>query len=108
MGPGFLHGMIRLWNPIRHRHLQRKSCCCRFEDDTFAIVIEGDMVAGEGRMTNGVAMVPLRLTAELCGFTVKWNAKDRTVHLTNGTVQTTVTIGWDAYFRANSARTRTA
>lgn len=35
------------------------------EDDTFAIVIEGDMVAGEGRMTNGVAMVPLRLTAEL-------------------------------------------
>lgn len=45
------------------------------EDDTFAIVIEGDMVAGEGRMTNGVAMVPLRLTAELCGFTVKWNAQ---------------------------------
>lgn len=72
------------------------------EDDTFAIVIEGDIVAGEGRMTNGVAMVPLRLTAELCGFTVKWNAKDRTVHLTNGTVQTTVTIGRDAYFRATA------
>ncbi|MFR5640665.1 MAG: stalk domain-containing protein [Butyricicoccus sp.] len=72
------------------------------EDDTFAIVIEGDMVAGEGRMTNGVAMVPLRLTAELCGFTVKWNARDRTVHLTNGTVQTTVTIGRDAYFRATA------
>ena len=72
------------------------------EDDTFAIVIEGDMVAGEGRMTNGVAMVPLRLTAELCGFTVKWNAKDRTVHLTNGTVQTTVTIGQDEYFRATA------
>ena len=60
------------------------------------------MVAGEGRMTNGVAMVPLRLTAELCGFTVKWNARDRTVHLTNGTVQTTVTIGRDAYFRATA------
>ncbi len=72
------------------------------EDDTFAIVVEGDMVAGEGRMTNGVAMVPLRLTAELCGFTVKWNAKDRTVHLTNGTVQTTVTIGLDEYFRATA------
>ena len=72
------------------------------EDDTFAIVIEGDIVAGEGRMTNGVAMVPLRLTAELCGFTVKWNAKDRTVHLTNGTVQTTVTIGQDEYFRATA------
>lgn len=72
------------------------------EDDTFAIVIEGDMVAGEGRMTNGVAMVPLRLTAELCGFTVKWNARDRAVHLTNGTVQTTVTIGRDEYFRATA------
>ena len=60
------------------------------------------MVAGEGRMTNGVAMVPLRLTAELCGFTVKWNAKDRAVHLTNGTVQTTVTIGRDEYFRATA------
>ena len=53
-------------------------------------------------MTNGVAMVPLRLTAELCGFTVKWNARDRTVHLTNGTVQTTVTIGQDEYFRATA------
>ena len=53
-------------------------------------------------MTNGVAMVPLRLTAELCGFTVKWNARDRAVHLTNGTVQTTVTIGRDAYFRATA------
>ena len=72
------------------------------EDDTFAIVIEGDIAIGEGRMTNGVAMVPLRLTAELCGFTVKWNAKDRTVHLTNGTVQTTVTIGQDEYFRATA------
>ena len=72
------------------------------EDDTFAIVIEGDIAIGEGRMTNGVAMVPLRLTAELCGFTVKWNAKDRTVHLTNGTVQTTVTIGLDEYFRSTA------
>ena len=72
------------------------------EDDTFAIVIEGDIAIGEGRMTNGVAMVPLRLTAELCGFTVKWNARDRTVHLTNGTVQTTVTIGQDEYFRATA------
>ena len=53
-------------------------------------------------MTNGVAMVPLRLTAELCGFTVKWNARDRAVHLTNGTVQTTVTIGRDEYFRATA------
>ena len=55
------------------------------EDDTFAIVIEGDMVAGEGRMTNGVAMVPLRLTAELCGFTVKWNA--RTARCTSPTAR---------------------
>lgn len=29
MGTRFLHGMIRFWNPIRHRHPQRKSCCCR-------------------------------------------------------------------------------
>lgn len=72
------------------------------EDDTFTIVIEGNIAIGEGRMTNSVAMVPLRLTAELCGFTVKWNARDRAVHLTNGTVQTTVTIGRDAYFRSTA------
>ena len=72
------------------------------EDDAFAVVVEGDMVVGEGRMVDGVAMVPVRRSAELLGYTVTWNAKDRTVHLTNGTVQTTVTIGLDEYFRATA------
>ena len=27
--PGFLHGMIRFWNPIRHRRARTRLCCCR-------------------------------------------------------------------------------
>ena len=74
------------------------------EDDAFTIVAEGDIAIGEGRMVNGVAMVPVRVAAETLGYTVTWNAKDRTVHLQNDAdkVQTTVTIGRDEYFRATA------
>ena len=72
------------------------------EDDAFTVVAEGDIALTEGRMVNGVAMVPVRTVAETLGYTVTWNAKNRTVHLTNGTTQTTVTIGLDEYFRATA------
>ena len=26
--PGFLHGMIRFWNPIQHRRARTRLCCC--------------------------------------------------------------------------------
>ncbi|RHV81965.1 hypothetical protein [Butyricicoccus sp. OF10-2] len=28
MGTRFLHGMIRFWNPIRHRRARTRLCCC--------------------------------------------------------------------------------
>ena len=71
-------------------------------EDPFTIVMFGDIAIGEGRMVNGVAMLPLRKAAEQLGYTVTWNNKDRSAHLTNGKVQTTVTIGEDEYFRATA------
>lgn len=71
-------------------------------EDPFTIVMFGDIAIGEGRMVDGVAMLPLRKAAENLGYTVTWNNKDRSVHLTNGKVQTTVTIGTDEYFRATA------
>lgn len=74
------------------------------EDDAFTVVVEGDIALTEGRMVNGVAMIPVRTVAETLGYTVTWNAKDRTVHLRNEQkkVQATVTIGLDEYFRATA------
>ena len=70
------------------------------EDDTFAIVIEGDMVAGEGRMTNGVAMVPLREVGEALGYTVTWDIENRQAKMNNGKVMTHINIGEDSYIRS--------
>ena len=53
-------------------------------------------------MVDGVAMLPLRKAAEQLGYTVTWNNKDRSAHLTNGKVQTTVIIGADEYFCATA------
>ena len=46
--------------------------------------------------------VPLREAAEALGFTVEWNAAERSVHLTNGTIQSTVIIGTNSYFYATA------
>lgn len=71
-------------------------------EDPFTIVMLGDIAIGEGRMVDGVAMLPLRKAAEQLGYTVTWNNKDRSAHLTNGKVQTTVIIGADEYFCATA------
>ena len=67
----------------------------------------GDIAIGEGRMVDGVAMLPLRKAAEQLGYTVTWNNKDRSAHLTNGKVQTTVIIGADETSARRRCRTRT-
>lgn len=48
--------------------------------------------------TNGKAMVPVRAVAEELGFDVKWEAAKQTIHLTNGKIQTNLTIGKDSYY----------
>lgn len=48
--------------------------------------------------TNGVAMVPVRIVAEELGFDVKWEPASQTIHLTNGKIQTNLTVGLDSYF----------
>lgn len=73
-------------------------------EDTITIVHQGDIAIGEAKMENGVVMVPLRKTAEALGFQVTWNGKENSVHLTNGTVQTEVTLGQDSYYMATATR----
>ena len=63
---------------------------------------EGDIAIGEAKIENGVVLVPLRKAAEALGFTVTWNAQERDVHLTNGTVQTVVVPGEDSYYMATA------
>ena len=46
--------------------------------------------------------LPLREAAEGLGFTVEWNAAERSVHLTDGTIQSTVSIGTDSYYYATA------
>ncbi|MDO4270074.1 MAG: stalk domain-containing protein [Eubacteriales bacterium] len=72
-------------------------------DASFSIVVEGDMaLSAGGRMENGVAMAPVRAVGEALGYTVTWNGAQKSVHLTNGTVQTTISIGKDSYFTATA------
>lgn len=73
-------------------------------DRDLTIISEGDIAIGEGKIEDGVVMVPLRLTAEKLGFTVTWDGEDESVHLTNGTVQTEVQLGEDAYYMATAIK----
>lgn len=72
------------------------------KDRELIIIANGDTAIGTAKVENGVVMIPLRLVAETLGFTVTWDGEARSVHLTNGTVQTTVTLGEDAYYKATA------
>ncbi|MGE4549705.1 MAG: copper amine oxidase N-terminal domain-containing protein, partial [Intestinibacillus sp.] len=71
-------------------------------DRELTMIAFGDIAIGTAKVENGIVMVPLRLVAETLGFTVTWNGEARSVHLTNGTVQTTVTLGEDSYYKATA------
>lgn len=72
------------------------------DNSEVTMVTQGDIAIGTARVENGVVMVPLRKAAEALGFTVTWDAQERTVRLTNGTVQTVVTPGEDLYYMATA------
>lgn len=71
-------------------------------DRALTIIAYGDTAIGTAKVENGVVMVPLRLVAETLGFTVTWDGQEECVHLTNGTVQTTVRLGEDGYYKATA------
>lgn len=47
-------------------------------------------------------MVPLRITSEALGFTLKWDEKKQAIHMDNGIMQTDLTLGDDNYFAYSS------
>lgn len=51
------------------------------QDRSFTIITGGDLAIAEGRIENGVAMVPVRKVAEELGYTVTWNNEDESVLL---------------------------
>ncbi|OGO77725.1 MAG: hypothetical protein A2Y23_14135 [Clostridiales bacterium GWB2_37_7] len=46
---------------------------------------------------NDKIMVPVRSTSEALGFTVKWEGKNKEIHINNGTMQANLFIGKDSY-----------
>lgn len=46
-------------------------------------------------------ILPLRLVAEKLGFELTWNSEEKTVLLDNGSVNSIVTLGKDAYFKGS-------
>lgn len=42
-------------------------------------------------------LVPLKITSEALGFTVKWNGNKKTIHIDNGIMQADLTLGINSY-----------
>lgn len=69
----------------------------RVNADDYIIVSNGKTLDYKSEVINGVTTVPLRQVAENLGFTVTWNAADKSIHLTNKTIQIYITVGTDSY-----------
>ena len=67
------------------------------QDRSFTIITGGDIAIAEGRIENGVAMVPVRKVAEELGYTVTWNNEDESVLLELGDAEMTIQLGEDKY-----------
>ena len=67
------------------------------QDRSFTIITSGDIAIAEGRIENGVAMVPVRKVAEELGYTVTWNNEDESVLLELGDAEMTIQLGEDKY-----------
>lgn len=53
-------------------------------------------------MENGKVMVPLRSVSKALGFKLEWDAKNKAAKIDNGTVNTVITVGQDAYYKAST------
>ena len=67
------------------------------QDRTFTIVTEDGATVAEGRIENGVAMVPVRKIAEVLGYTVTWNNTEESVQLSREDATMTINLGEDRY-----------
>lgn len=68
------------------------------EDREFLVSVNDKNVEGcTGRVQDGVAMIPARKVAEALGYKVTWNAADKSITLSNGSIQTTITPNQDLY-----------
>ena len=67
------------------------------QDRTFTIITGGDIAIAEGRVENGVAMVPVRKVAEALGYTVIWDGAAESVQLTRDDAAMTIVLGEDRY-----------
>lgn len=61
-------------------------------------VVQGDIALAPGAVKNGVAMVPVRKTAEALGLTVTWDGVSKRVLLSDGKIESPVKIGEDSYY----------
>ena len=68
------------------------------QDRTFTIVTEDGATVAEGRIENGVAMVPVRKIAEALGYTVTWNNAEESVQLSREDATMTINLGEDRYY----------
>lgn len=53
---------------------------------------------------NGNVMIPLRKVAEALGFTITWEGSTSTANIDNGTIKTSLQVGFDNYYKASSTR----
>ena len=68
------------------------------QDRTFTILTGGDIAIAQGRVENGVAMVPVRAVAEALGYTVSWDGVDESVRLSlDGSAAADIRLGADRY-----------
>ncbi|HIY39166.1 MAG TPA: copper amine oxidase N-terminal domain-containing protein [Candidatus Agathobaculum merdigallinarum] len=72
------------------------------QDRDFTIITEGDIAVAEGRIENGVAMVPVRKVAEALGYTVTWNGAEQSVRLARDDAEMTIQLGEDRYAFGNA------
>ena len=63
------------------------------------IVVEGEIIAAQWQRIDGVYYVPLRAVVDALGLgdTIEWNGDTRSVTLSNGTSNITMTIGSNNY-----------
>ena len=71
------------------------------EDSRFLVFKQDGSELTEGRVADGVAMVPVRKVAETLGYKVSWDGKTNTVILKKGETPINIQLGEDRYHAGN-------
>ncbi len=71
------------------------------EDSRFLVFAKDGSQLTEGRVADGVAMVPVRKVAESLGYKVSWDGKTQTVILEKGETPINIQLGEDRYHAGN-------